>query len=1190
MRLLRLHLKAFGPFTDRMLDFGDEGRGLVLVHGENEAGKSSALRAMTDLRFGIPQQSADNFIHPHPEMRVGGELLDRQGRRHALIRRKGRQNTLSLTDFSDPMAPALGPASAEIETLLTAGLDREAYETGFGIDHRRLREGGRALVEGRGEIGSALFEASAGLRGIAAVLGELDQSARRHFVPGARGSRGRINEALRQLDESHARLRQSLVRPAHWADLSRRHRAAAEALEALEGSQRAQQARARELAELRAVAPLLAAHDRAAAALAELRDIPLLPEDGERRRAAAESGLAAAIDDIARAEAEIARHRHALERLRADPEMMALASAARRLIASAEAIDRHREAAAEAEIALASAHREAARIELALASRPPDAGAGASATGGFDADAALTPSASQRAAIDEALLACERSMQALAQHREAIADASVAEAEDPLPELPEATLRARLRTARAKVTRHDDLFERMTALPDDIAAARRAFDQALADTGLPDEAAMHRVRPLLDARIDEAANTRLRDATRREEFRQRLAEIEAAHTAEHGKRETLLAAGEVPTRSQLEAARAARDAGWRQLRQRHLTPGAGARASADPDDSAVALADAHEAGLALADRIADALAADHERAVRLQALDDAIASLERDARHLRDEISRSEAGSAAGDTEWQALLAEAGLPLLPPDALRDWQTRFAALRAAASRWQEACAAFERASRTAAELGAALRDAIAAIASPDAMPAPPPDSDLDTLCAIADGLEETLRQRERQLDTADGRRRQRRLEAERLSARDAMLAAALDTHRLALQPALEKLGLAPEASPAVVRARLAELDALADARLRRDRALAAQGRAQQSLALLSQAAAALAAELGEPPPADLRLFLERLSLRLDAAEASAREEALTRQALSNAQQELARDQASAARHRQTLADLCAAAGIDHPSRLPEVESASRRKRTAQEALEGAAEQLVQASRQPVDVLRAQLAEMNAERLEADDAACAQQLAELESQIREARELEEQARLALRAIDASDAAAAERERVEQLAARLRSELPAWMQARLAHALLGEAMRRFRERAQGPMLRQASALFATMTGNAFVRLVTDDDGERAPVLLAERAGGRRVHVDGLSEGTADQLYIALRLAALHLRREAGIDLPVVLDDVLMTSDDERAARMLASLADFSEDAQVIVFTHHRHLVDLARKRLSGRRLEIVDLADCR
>jgi uncharacterized protein YhaN len=87
-------------------------------------------------------------------------------------------------------------------------------------------------------------------------------------------------------------------------------------------------------------------------------------------------------------------------------------------------------------------------------------------------------------------------------------------------------------------------------------------------------------------------------------------------------------------------------------------------------------------------------------------------------------------------------------------------------------------------------------------------------------------------------------------------------------------------------------------------------------------------------------------------------------------------------------------------------------------------------------------------------------------------------------------------------------------------------------------------------------------------------------------MSEGTCDQLYLALRLAALELRREAGVDLPVVLDDVLMTSDDRRAAHMLRALAEFAQTGQAIVFTHHGHLVDLARAALPADRLVVAEL----
>lgn len=72
MKLVKLYLTAFGPFTERVLDFGSTAQSMVLVYGPNEAGKSAMLRAISDLRFGIPLHSKDNLIHAHADMRLGG--------------------------------------------------------------------------------------------------------------------------------------------------------------------------------------------------------------------------------------------------------------------------------------------------------------------------------------------------------------------------------------------------------------------------------------------------------------------------------------------------------------------------------------------------------------------------------------------------------------------------------------------------------------------------------------------------------------------------------------------------------------------------------------------------------------------------------------------------------------------------------------------------------------------------------------------------------------------------------------------------------------------------------------------------------------------------------------------------------------------------------------------------------------
>ena len=74
MRFQRLHVPAFGPFTHLELNFPKKDRDLHVIYGDNEAGKSSLLRAIRDLLFGIPGQSPDNFLHDYKNLRLMGEI------------------------------------------------------------------------------------------------------------------------------------------------------------------------------------------------------------------------------------------------------------------------------------------------------------------------------------------------------------------------------------------------------------------------------------------------------------------------------------------------------------------------------------------------------------------------------------------------------------------------------------------------------------------------------------------------------------------------------------------------------------------------------------------------------------------------------------------------------------------------------------------------------------------------------------------------------------------------------------------------------------------------------------------------------------------------------------------------------------------------------------------------------------
>ncbi len=94
MRILKLMLIAYGPFTDTVIDFQGDETGIHMVYGPNEAGKSSALRGLREALYGISERSSDDFIHPYAKMRIGALLRHSDGTTLDFVRRKGRVNTL----------------------------------------------------------------------------------------------------------------------------------------------------------------------------------------------------------------------------------------------------------------------------------------------------------------------------------------------------------------------------------------------------------------------------------------------------------------------------------------------------------------------------------------------------------------------------------------------------------------------------------------------------------------------------------------------------------------------------------------------------------------------------------------------------------------------------------------------------------------------------------------------------------------------------------------------------------------------------------------------------------------------------------------------------------------------------------------------------------------------------------------
>ena len=70
----------------------------------------------------------------------------------------------------------------------------------------------------------------------------------------------------------------------------------------------------------------------------------------------------------------------------------------------------------------------------------------------------------------------------------------------------------------------------------------------------------------------------------------------------------------------------------------------------------------------------------------------------------------------------------------------------------------------------------------------------------------------------------------------------------------------------------------------------------------------------------------------------------------------------------------------------------------------------------------------------------------------------------------------------------------------------------------------------MFAELTLGSFTELRTEVGEDDQPILLGRRANGDTVRIDGMSDGTADPLYLSLRLASLASEKELARRAPSV------------------------------------------------------------
>ena len=1150
MRLCEIRMEKYGPFDALPLALDPRPGCINLIVAPNGAGKSVLRRAFGDLLFGIDAKTPMGFRFGYPGMRIAARACLADGTTLTFARRKGQGHTL-LDENGAPLDPVrLGMLP-----------DSDLFKRLFALDTTLLRSGGNALLDANGTVGSLLL-AAAGLGGARSLAKTLERdSADITFV--RKDAKSPFNLAITDFKESRRRADAALLRPRDWDKLEDAYQQSLAQREAARARARAAEAALDTIARIRAIRPLLHTHDAAAAWLAANPDAPNLPGDLRQR-------LTDSAHDTADTASRIQAGTQAAAALHAQLAETTVDTA---LLAAQDAVVALDGPAGAAAQALADLPGLQARHATALAEirrLQRDMGE----TCAPEQAAAILPSATARDAAGQLLrghdaLAANAATTAAQHEKLKTALAGTTEALAALPAVAaDAVLPALLRDIRAQ----GDPAGLASQTVQSLRAAEARLATAIAETPLwqGDAAGLAalRLRPMPAYAAADAALRAARDALRQRD------DATTAARARHADAAATLAAATasapIADRAAIAAARAHRDAGWRLIAR--LAFGGAPLTPAEQLGFAAGehLALAYERSVAAADQLAD-LRADAGEAVARAV--QARAALDAEAARLADaETKLTEAADtlAAAEAAWRAVLPAE----LPPTTSHEDLRAFMTGRAEVLRALEAVAL----ARQAADARATLHAGWAARLARHL------DSAETDLPALLREAETRLAQADRQAKACAELEAKAQILRAQLADAEADAAGAaedLSAWQAAWHAALARLNRPEDETPAMTAAVLHRQGLLATAveaaERHQERLDQITSHAAAFLTQLRQTLRAAGAEDSVSSPEQALAAARGLRQALDIARAAqARRGALVQQR-TQAESALAQLRADEARHQANLDRVLAEIGASSPEAADARLALAEARASHTDARAQAAAAIArQAGGRTLDELRAETAAIPEPEMAQAELSARDEAAEAGAAREEAASRVTALRQQMDAATASSAYAEAVAAQNDAAARAAAVLQDALLLRLSQLLLTGALARFEAQSQPAQLRRIAAWFDRLTDGAFPSLGIDPDSDPPALLLHQAARpGEPKHVEDLSEGTRDQLFLALRLAAIETHPAR---LPFVADDILQSFDDTRAEAALHALLDLSQHVQVILLTHHHHIGALAARLPAG------------
>ncbi len=1164
MRIGRLDLIRYGRFTDASLELPPGQPDIHLVVGPNEAGKSTMMEAIGDFLFGIPGRSRQDFRHKYENMRLGA-ILETGKQRFEAQRRKGRSKTL------------LGPGGTAVEAgehalaPYLANASRAFFERMFSLDHERLREGGRAILDDQDEVGSMLFSAGSAIQGLQGRLRALDEEASQLWTPRRTANR-KFYKAKDRLEQAEAALRDHTVTASTWLELQEAVQRCQNEYDQLESAMRSNASEARKLSRIRRVARYVHEKESLDAEISELGEVGTVPDDARRT-------LDKAVQDEMLAKRGLHEQQAVLKR--AKQARMSL-TWEKSLLLHGEDVDRlnvRRIQMQEERVDLPKREAELAVAEEQVRDLASEFGWRASHVEEIIDRIPLRSMVTQtRSRSKEGHIAQEQVESARRVLSEA--EARLGEARLQLGATGKPADVAKLAALVAATNREaGDIDSRIRAVELEVAnlaAASTRLYRSMSPFPRSIEAAISMAVPDVETVQDRRDMRRALDQ-RLTNCRDQIRSLERELARKEDLRQRILSTEQPVPEALVEQQRSERNKGWSLIRRKYIdSEPVSENKLREFSDAHSDVASAYEEAVRIVDETADRRFQTAEATARLSDAIRSVSECERQLDMLRAELRELTKESIVLDARWRELWARTEIEPLAPDEMLSWLAAHAGLIDRAAKQADAN---RRVAALHSQKAAAAEQVIAELRAVGTSKCPSADQGLRAILEFADEVKGVHLHAEAFKRSLEDQIRRAEIEVE--GKRGELLKAEGKEQEWQLQwsAAVSDLGLDPALGPDAIAQQLDVIEEMRSVAAKAaDLRIGRVGKIRRDLEEFERTVRAsiesIAPDLAGKDPDAAVTELEQRCARAQRtrSDAEARDSDIT--ALQETIAKLENERRSAAEEILTLQAAAGATDIEGLRR--EIEKIEQLHKLESERNRTVAALLKEGDGFSIEELVAECDGVDLDHAAIRETELVQKAEQIQAQLLEVRDALIEARKAFESVGGSDAAAiAETDRQSALA-EIRGVAEQYIRTRTAALILRWAIDRNRREKQGPLLRAAGSLFSGLTSGSFENLEIDFDDRDRRRLVGRRPGGERVDVSGMSEGTVDQLYLAVRIAALEQYLEGSQALPFVADDLFVNFDDERAAAGFRALGHLARRCQVIFFTHHEHLVEIAQSAL--------------